>query len=232
MIPATPGAPSTQQAMQMLKSGDGKMRVDYPNMSVITNPHTQQALVLDHLKQEVKIVPLNMPKPGMPALPHIPGMPSVPALPQIPGAPHPPVMQVQDLGKASIEGHPVEGKQVTMSMPTLPGLPAIKVPQKPKLPIPKIPGMPKLAMPKLPGMPNVPGMPKPPAAPKPPQAPPLPKPPVPTVAEVWNSHVTGMPVLSKVSGAFGQQTMVCKNAPVPEPHPSMFLPPPNYKLVG
>lgn len=230
-MPAAPGAAMKQQTVQMLKSGDGKMRVDYPNMSVITNPHTQQAMILDHAKQEFKVVPLNMPKPGMPPLPHMPGLPHVPALPSIPGAPHPPVMQVQDLGKAAIQGHPVEGKQVTMAMPTVPGMPQVKPPQMPAMPaslkklkgFAKLPGMPKLpALPKAPGMPSAPGMPKAPAPPKPP---------TPTVAEVWTSHVTGMPVMSKMSGEFGQQTMVCQNQPVPEPHPSMFMPPPNYKLA-
>jgi hypothetical protein len=207
--PSTPGAPPTQQATQMLKASDGKMRVDFPNMSVITNPAAQHAMILDHLKQQVKIVPLQPQPPQLPGMPHLPGMPNMPALPQIPGAPHPPVMSVQDLGKATIAGQPVEGKQFTMHMPTLPSLP--------KPPSAQVPGMPN-----APGAPQIPGMPKPPDAPKPP---------MPTVAEVWSSQVTGLPVLSKITGEFGQQTMSCQTAPVPEPHPSLFQPPPNYTFV-
>lgn len=221
MQPAAPGAPSTQQATQMLKSADGKMRLDFPNMSVITNPAAQHAMVLDHLKQQVKIVPMQMHPPTMPhppGMPHLPGMPNMPALPQIPGAPHPPVMSVQDLGKSLIGGHPVEGKQYTMQMPTLPALP--------KPPSAQLPGMPSApGAPAAPGMPQLPGMPKLPAASQ------IPKPPIPTVAEVWSSQKTGMPVLSKITGEFGTQTMSCQTEPVPEPHPSLFQPPPNYTLV-
>ncbi len=177
------------------------MRVDFPTMSVITNPLAQHAMLLDHLKQEVRVVPLQIKPPGMPA-------PPMGALPPIPGAPNMPAISVKDLGKAMIEGHPVEGQQFTMQMPGMP-----KPPAPPQAP----------AMPKLPGM-QVPGM-------QAPGAPPLPKPPIPTVAEVWTSQTTGMPVLTKITGEFGQQTCYCKTAPVAEPHPSLFQPPPNYAWV-
>jgi hypothetical protein len=166
----------------------------------------------------MKIVPMQPQPPQLPGMPHLPGMPSMPALPQIPGAPHPAVMSVTDLGKAVIGGHPVEGKQFTLHMPTLPAMP-----KPPSAQMPAAPGMPQApAAPAIPGAPALPGMPKPPA---------LPKPPIPTVAEVWSSKVTGMPVLSKITGEFGQQTTLCQTAPVPEPHPSMFEPPPNYTLM-
>jgi hypothetical protein len=207
MQPSAPGMPTTQQATQMLKASDGKMRVDFPNMSVITNPAAGQAMVLDHLKQQVKIVPLPPQAPQLPGMPHLPGMPNMPALPKLPTAPHPPVMSGADLGKAVIAGHPVEGKQFTLHMPTLPGLP--------KPPVLQPPGMPK-----PPATPQAPALPKPPAPP-----------PMPTVAEVWSSSVTGMPVLSKITGEFGTQTMSCQTAPVPEPHPSLFQVPPNYTLI-
>jgi len=216
MQPAN-GAPPTQQVTQMLKSADGKMRLDMPNMSVITNPAMQHALVLDHLKQEFKMIPIQLPAPNLPhppGMPHLPGMPKMPALPQIPGMPHPPVMHAQDLGKTMLGGIPVEGKQFSLHMPTLPALP--KAPQLPGMP--KAPGLP--GMPQAPGAPQVPGMPKPPALPKPP-----------IIAQVWSSPVTGMPVMSKITGEFGTQTMQCQTAPVPEPHPSMFQPPPNYKFT-
>jgi hypothetical protein len=86
-------------------------------------------------------------------------------------------------------------------------------------------------MPKLPGAPAPPAAPQMPGMPKPPALPEPPKPPIPTVAEVWSSSVTGMPVLAKISGEFGQQTMSCQTAPVPEPDISMFQAPPNYKFV-
>jgi hypothetical protein len=217
MQPSAPNAPATQTPSQMLKSGDGKMRVDYPNMSVITNPAAGHALLLDHAKQEVKMVPLQMHSP-----PEMPAAPHIPPFPPVPGATHMPAVSVKDLGKAMIEGHPVSGKQFTMHMPGLPPPPA--APQAPGMP--KTPGAPQLpGMPKAPAMPQLPGMAKPPAPPAPP------KPPTPTVAEVWTSQATGLPVLSKTTGEFGQQTTYCKVAPVPEPHPSMFQPPPNYKFV-
>ncbi len=224
--PATPGVAPTQQASQILKAHDGKMRVDFPNTSVITNPVAQHALFLDHAKQEMKIIPM---PPPLPNAPKMPGMPSMPALPAMPNAPHPPAMSVKDLGKAMIAGHPVEGKEFTMHLPTLPGVPKTPDLKPPKLPkMPKLPGLPKVAGMKLPDAPKPPDLPKPPAAPAPPAPP---KPPIPTVAQVWSSTVTGMPVLSKITGEFGQQIMSCQTAPVPEPHPSMFEPPPGYKLV-
>ncbi len=198
--PAAPGAPATQSPLQMLKSSDGKMRMDFPKMSVISNPLAQHAMLLDHVKQQVRVVPMQMQPPN-------PLAPAIPPPPHMPGLPQQPTMNVKDLGKATIEGHPVEGKQFTMHLPQPPKLPAL----------PKAP-----ALPSAPGMPKAPGLPQPPA---------LPKPPVPTVAEVWTSQTTGMPVLSKITGEFGQHTTYCKTAPVAEPHPSAFQPPPHYAWV-
>lgn len=242
--PAAPGAKPTQTATTILKAHDGKMRIDYPNMSLITNPAGQHAMLLDHVKKEIKFVPMQIHVPGMPPPPGLPNMPHIPALPKMPQAPHPPTMMGEDLGKAAMAGHPVEGKKFTMVMPTLPKMPA-GMPAIAKIPKFKKPALPKLAMPKVPGLPAVPGapaapavpgapaaaMPKAPAMPKIPKLPPVPKPQIPTVAEVWTSHVTGIPVMSKITGAFGTQTTVCQTAPVPEPPASMFQPPPGYKLV-
>jgi hypothetical protein len=108
---------------------------------------------------------------------------------------------VEDLGKGFIEGHEVEGKKYTFQPP--------KPPDMPKLP--------ELAKPAMPGMPA------------PPQAPPAPK--MPTVAEVWTSTKTKMPVLTKVTGPFGQQVCHCKPGPESEPHPAVFQVPPDYKLT-
>jgi hypothetical protein len=71
-----------------------------------------------------------------------------------------------------------------------------------------------------------------PQAPSAPQAPQMPqKPPMPTVADVWTSTALGMPVLTKVSGPFGEQTTYCKAAPSAEPHPALFQIPPGYKPI-
>jgi hypothetical protein len=174
----------------MFRSADGKMRVDTGATSVITDPASQKALVLDHIKKEARMVPIpQAPAPGMPPLPG--------ALPA--GMPKPP--QVEDLGKGFIEGHEVDGKKYTFHPPDKP----------PALPTP--PGLAKPATPGMPGMPQ--------------------SPPKPTVAEVWTSASTMMPVLTKITGPFGQQVCHCKPgaAGAPPPHPAMFQVPPDYKLT-
>jgi hypothetical protein len=81
--------------------------------------------------------------------------------------------------------------------------------------------LPPLAAPKPPGAPQVPGM---PAVPKPPQ--------VPMIAETWVSTKLQMPVLSRITGSFGQQMCHCKNTVPGEPPASAFQIPPGYKQVG
>src|ERR1700687_5915096 len=93
---AQPGALPKQSPSQMFRSLDGKMRVDTGATSVITDPASQKALVLDHIKKAARIVPI-------PQAPQIPGMPGMPQLPGglpagMPKAPH-----VEDLGKGFIE---------------------------------------------------------------------------------------------------------------------------------
>ena len=183
------------------------MRIDLGSTSVITNPMSQQAILLDHIKLVARVIPL---PPQMPQMPKIPQL----GLPAAPGAPTPPPMNVVDLGKGFIEGHAVTGLQATFHMPTLPQAPGM----------PKLPGMPQ-----APGAPKPPGMPQPPGAP---QAPALPKPPaMPTVAEVWTSASLHLPVLTKITGSFGQRTCFCKNAPTGEPHPTVFQIPPGYTMA-
>jgi hypothetical protein len=179
---AVPGASMSQSASQLLRASDGKMRMDYGNTSVITNPATQQAILLDHVKLVARVIPI----PQMPQMPKIPQI----GMPGPPGAPTPPPMSVVNLGPGSIEGHAVMGQQITFHMPTLP---------------------------KPPGMPQLPGMPKPPA--------------MPTVAEVWTSSSLHLPVLTKITGSFGQRNCYCKNAATGEPHPSSFQIPAGYKLA-
>jgi len=126
-----------------------------------------------------------------------------PGMPSFPNAPVPP--QVMELGKAVIDGHEVEGKQYTFQPPNLP-----KPPQ----------------LPQMPGLPKAPGAPAMPQGPQAPQAPPMP-----TVAQVWTSIKTKLPVLTTITGPFGQQVCQCKTAPAPPPPPTTFQIPPDYKSV-
>jgi hypothetical protein len=191
---AHPGAPPQQSPSQMFRSADGKTRVDTGNTSVITDPASQKALVLDHAKKEARMVPIPQAPQG-PQMPALPG--GLPA--GMPKAPH-----VEDLGKGMIEGHEVEGKKYTFQPP-----------EQPKPPdIPKPPGLAKPAVPGMPGAPQAP-----------------PKPQMPTVAEVWTSTKTKMPVLTKVTGPFGQQVCHCKPGAEAEPHPAVFQVPPGYKMT-
>lgn len=78
------------------------------------------------------------------------------------------------------------------------------------------PASPAAAPPSLPGL----------------QKPPLPgAPPAPTTVDVWTSSKLGLPVMTQVTGPFGQQTSVCKPAATAEPHPGLFQIPPGYKPV-
>ena len=97
----------------MVRSGDGKMRIDSGNTSVITDPRAQQVMVLDHLTKEARIMPMQPaltppPRPGMPP----PGAAPPPF--------QPPPMHVQDLGKGVIDGHEVDGKRYIIQPPPPP----------------------------------------------------------------------------------------------------------------
>jgi hypothetical protein len=178
----------------MTRSSDGKMRVDFGNTSVISDPTGQKSILLDHLKKQAMTIP-------MPQGPQF----TPPVLPAgaMPSAGTPP--NVLDLGKALIGGHEVEGKQYTFQPPQMPTMPAM----------PKQPALPK--MPQAPGMPQAPQM---------PQAPPMP-----TVAQVWTSTKTKLPVLTKITGPFGEQICHCQTAPTFEPPPSTFQVPQGYQMV-
>jgi len=132
----------------MWRSSDGKFRLDTPSSSVITDPASLKAILLDHLKKEATILPMPPAASG-----------SVPALRgQMPAAAgQVPALQVEDLGKSMIEGHEVEGKRFTLPPPTLPQMPGIAMPQMPGAPkAPAAPGEPKPpALPKLPQVPSV-----------------------------------------------------------------------------
>lgn len=199
MQPAQPGAPAQQIGYKVARASDGKMRIDYGTTSVITDPASGKAILLDHVKKEARTIPLPQ-APAPPAMPQaaIPGMPgSVPQPPSLP-----PGTTVKDLGKRLVEGHEVEGKQFTM--PPL-GMPAMPAP----------PAVPK---------PQIPGMPQAPAVPQPPKPGPMP-----TVTEAWTSTQLQLPVLTRTTGSFGKQVCHCKNLSGMEPPASLFQVPPDYK---
>lgn len=181
-------------AYKMSRSADGKMRIDYGTTSVITNPASGQMLLLDHLKKEVRAIPVTPPTPPKLAAPQvqIPGMTTPPTLPATPA------MAVKDLGTRMIAGHEVQGKQFTA---------------------------PPLTPPKPPALPQIPGM------PKAPELPPKPDPKA-LVTEVWTSTQLHIPILTRITGPFGQQMCHCKNTVAGEPHPSAFQIPADYKQIG
>jgi hypothetical protein len=181
----------------MWRSASGAMRLDTPTTSVISNPASQKTILLDHIKKEAMIIP--MPQAG--AAPTSPGTSKTPGT-----SGTPPSLQVQDLGKSTIEGHEVEGQRFTLAPPQMPQAPP--KPQTPQTAMPKIPGLPaSAAPPKLPT-----------------------KPPMPTVTEVWTSVKLKVPVLTKMTSSAGEQTTYCKPTSSEEPHPSVFEIPPGYKL--
>jgi hypothetical protein len=185
----------------MWRSGDGKTRIDTPQSSVISDPVSQQTIVLDHVKKEASVLP--MAPPGSPP-------PQAGAAPGTAAAGiHPSSVQVQDLGKSMIEGHEVEGKRYT-----LPGQPS-----PPKPPMPAMPGL------KMPGAPGAPNAPQASASPQALKAP-LP----PNIAEVWTSVKLKTQVLTKVSTPVGEQTTYCKPTETAEHPPSVFQIPPGYKI--
>jgi hypothetical protein len=239
-------SPAAQSTYRFSRAADGKTRVDSGNLSVISNPAAAQTIVLDHVKKTATIQPSPAPAPPNPAMPQMPSF----SPPGMPGQPQAPGVKVEDLGKSVLQGHEVEGKRFVIptlappkppafqmpgipKIPQLPGMPAApKPPQTPGVPSapagPQIPGMPPA--PAIPQMPGMPAAPKPPQMPGMPPAPATPQPPV--TGEVWNSTKMGVPMLTKMSGSFGQLTQVCHSAIPGEPHPSAFQIPQGYKVTG
>jgi hypothetical protein len=219
-----------QSAYRLTRSADGNTRLDSGNTSVISNPAAGQTILLNHAEKTATIQPL------LSATPSAPGMPQMPQL-GVPGMAPPPSAQVQDLGKGVLQGLEVEGKRYLIQPPAMPNIPAtpkpptLQTPGMPKLPgAHRVPGMPKIpGAPQMPGMPQAPGMPKLPGAPGAQAAPNAPQ--TPTLAEVWTSTSTRLPMLTKMNGGFGQITQVCHGVIPGEPHPAAFQIPPDYKLI-
>src|SRR5215470_6785365 len=86
--PQVPGMPAPQlpnlQPQQFpnswVRSADGKMRMDFANMSLIQDPVNRQLTTIDHVKQQYHITPFD-PKSAIAGLPGAPGMPAVPQIP-------------------------------------------------------------------------------------------------------------------------------------------------------
>jgi hypothetical protein len=106
----------------MWRSSSGKMRIDTPSASIISNPAEQKTILLDHLKKEATVIPMPTASGSAPL-----GGPKMPG-----GAPSAPALQVQDLGKSLIEGHEVEGKRYVLPAAQKPQAPAM-----PQMPLPK-----------------------------------------------------------------------------------------------
>jgi hypothetical protein len=220
------GGPPIQSASRMWRSSDGKMRVDTPANSVISDPVSKQTILLNHTTKEATIIPTPPPAPGT-------APPAMLPVATAGAPPTPPPMQVQALGKSMIEGHEVEGIRFTQPPAPPPPAPPAAAPGAPKLPAMSqvgVPGLPKLGLPKpplpgvkMPGAPPVPGAAAPPSAAAPPA-------PAPAVTEVWTSVALKVPVLTKVTGPAGEQTTYCKPTSTAEPHPSLFQVPPGYKI--
>lgn len=232
--PSQPGTAPKQQGWNLIRSSDGKMRIDQGNQSLITNPSTGQTIRLDHVNKEAQVFPMS----GAPAKPGAPsgGAPSF-TPPKSP-------LNVKDLGKRMIAGHEVEGKSYTYPAPQPPSAPGSPKPPNPSSGAapPGVPGLPK--PPKLPG---VPGLPKPPNLPSgaaPPGVPGSPKPPNPPsgaaapnapppphTLEVWTSPKLQLPLATRLTGGIGKQTTITKQVTPGEPPASAFQIPPGYKLV-
>jgi hypothetical protein len=187
----------------MARSATGQMRIDYATKSVITNPASGETMLLDHVKKEVQVI---APQAAVPPPITPPGMPGIPG---VSAAAKPPEMVVKDLGVKMVQGVEAQGHQITMPPLTPPKPPAVPA-------VPKVPPVPGIA-----GAPAVPAV---PAVPKPPE--------VPMIAENWVSTKLGMPVLSRITGSFGQQICQCKNTVAGEPPASAFQVPADYKKVG
>ena len=138
----------------------------------------------------------------IPMPPSVPGMPGVPQMPAAPSGLPGGAPQAPAMNVKDLGTKLIDGQEVQGKQFMLP--PA-QLPPPPQLPA--MPGQPQL-----------------------PPAPPLQKPP--TVAEVWTSTKLQMPVLTTVSGDFGQQTCKCQNAAAGEPAASMFQIPPGYTQVA
>lgn len=142
---AFPGATPQEFPSKILRSADGKLRIDSGTTSVITDPAARQTIILDHVTKEVQKLPMPEP-PNLPQMPQAPQF-APPAAPQF--TPPPVPTSTEDLGKRIIDGLEVEGKRFTAGLPAPPQMPQVpQMPQKPQVPQPP-------AMPAPPQVPTV-----------------------------------------------------------------------------
>jgi hypothetical protein len=95
------GAQPLLNLIRQFRSLDGRLRVDFGNFSILTNPAALETIFLDHLAMEARIILNKIPSlPGV-AIPSIPGLPGIPGLPPEPN--------LIALGIAFVDGLEVEG---------------------------------------------------------------------------------------------------------------------------
>lgn len=100
-VPALAGAALAASIVRRLRSADGRMRVDFDNFSMISNPATGEQILLNHLAQEARILLAAVAVPPGGPIPAVPGFPGAPALPSEPN--------VVALGKMIVDGLELEG---------------------------------------------------------------------------------------------------------------------------
>jgi hypothetical protein len=105
------GVVSQPSPSALLRSLDGKMRVDLGATSVITNPKDAVVILLDHVKMEARLLPMSPGSVPVPGMPNLPGG-SLQAEAALPG-------DVEELGKRLIQGIEAVGKRYTL--PQVPG---------------------------------------------------------------------------------------------------------------
>lgn len=118
-----PGADISKTPSKWARDAQGRLRFDYPDMSVISDPASQKSVLLDHLKKEAKMIE----PPPLPTLPN--GLP-MPPKPEIPKPPDIQKPDVQELGKRFIDGVEAEGKRYIVK-PNVPQMPNMPTPPEP-----------------------------------------------------------------------------------------------------
>ncbi len=96
------GAQAQQSPWNLLRAGDGRMRLDFGSMSAITDLAAQRTTILDHVARTARIMPLSPDalKQMAPSL-AVPGAPG--------GLPSAGALNIEQLGKQLIEGHECAG---------------------------------------------------------------------------------------------------------------------------
>jgi hypothetical protein len=99
------GAQPQQSLLQRFRAADGKLRIDFGAISIISDPATGERILLDHLAQQARILmdEVHLPSESL----NIPGLPNVPGPPNVPGLST--ATSAVSLGKNFIEGMEVEG---------------------------------------------------------------------------------------------------------------------------